>query len=289
MRRRNFLGVLGWRSGGISTLLHGRNGRRKSMKIDDARRKSTKRQTAPKAARGRVLSIAKPQEQLDRVSPASRARCWSSRGRPPRCCKSSHPPSELQPVSMRYWQTLRAFAEAASPSIVPATQTPFERLPAPHDAPRAASMGKAARPAALPPPDALSLGRVATTKQVVHTSKTSDAKNPTSSVIHLSSLLSSADFERRLQYRDALKDNNLVGSINIFRQEVRMFTGKQLPFAVTLPRRLSSHRKYAPAQGAARPLEQQTARLPKCSVSSAVRLASLIQCFRSSLGMYAHS
>src|SRR6516225_7706912 len=110
-------------------------------------------------------------------------------------------------------------------------------LMASHNAPPALVEARMRTPVHLPPPDT-GLGRLERTKQVVHIHDiTTEPGYATDHSYVAGSKLSGA---RTILLVPMLMDAELVGSINIFRQEVRPFTDSRSSCSATSPNRPSS-------------------------------------------------
>jgi hypothetical protein len=102
----------------------------------------------------------------------------------------------------------------------------FRAVAATHDAPPAYVESRKRDPAIRPAPDA-PLGRVASTKQIVHIGDLSKLQSYIEHHPFVVAAVELGGFRTALGV-PLLKDNELVGSMNIFRQEVRPFTDKQI-------------------------------------------------------------
>ena len=138
----------------------------------------------------------------------------------------SSSPGELEPVFNALLANATRICEAKYAIIYLRQGDAFRAVAATSDAPRAYVEARKTQPQLQPPSDA-PLGRVAATKKVAH-------------IIDLSTLQSYCDRHpfvvaavelggfRTVLGVPMLKDNELVGAINILRQEVRPFTDKQI-------------------------------------------------------------
>jgi GAF domain-containing protein len=102
----------------------------------------------------------------------------------------------------------------------------FRAVAATHDAPPAYVESRKRHPVIRPPPDA-PLGRVASTKQIVHIADLSKLQSYIEHHPFVVAAVELGGFRTALGV-PLLKDNDLVGSMTIFRQEVRPFTDKQI-------------------------------------------------------------
>src|SRR6266487_1306224 len=103
-----------------------------------------------------------------------------------------------------------------------------------HNAPPAFVETRSRQPRIRPPPDS-ALGRLAITKQVAHIA---DIKTTQSYIEHDPYMVVPVDLAgyRTIVSVPMLKDNELIGAINIYRQEVRPFTDKQIALVESFAR-----------------------------------------------------
>ena len=131
----------------------------------------------------------------------------------------SSSPSELDPV----FQTMLANATRlceANFGILALHESSAFRVVATHNVPPAFAEYRRREPAVINPGPQTSLGRVAAGKQVVHIFDYAQIR-PDSAPVRLGGA-------RSLVAVPMLKDNELIGTIVIYRQEVRPFTDKQI-------------------------------------------------------------
>jgi GAF domain-containing protein len=136
----------------------------------------------------------------------------------------SSSPGELQPVFQAILENAVRICEAKFGTLYLQEADAF-RTVATHNAPPAYVEART-RELLRPPPDG-PLGRIATTKQVVHIA---DIKAISSYVEGHPGIVAAVELGgyRTVVSVPMLKDNQLVGAININRQEVRPFTDKQI-------------------------------------------------------------
>jgi len=137
----------------------------------------------------------------------------------------SSSPGELEPVFRSILKNSVRICESKFGTLYICEDDGF-RTVATHDAPPAYIEARMSERVLRPPPDA-PLGRVAATKQVV---QITDIKKTQSYIEQNPFIVAAVDLGG---YRSVLavpmvKDNELIGSININRQEVRPFTDKQI-------------------------------------------------------------
>ena len=138
---------------------------------------------------------------------------------------NSSSPGALEPVFQTMLENAVRICEAKFGMMYLREDDGF-RAVAMHNAPLALAETRRREGLIRPPPDA-PLGRVLITKQVVHVA---DIKATQSYVERNPFVVSAADLGgyRTVLAVPMLQDNELIGSINIMRQEVRPFTEKQI-------------------------------------------------------------
>ena len=137
----------------------------------------------------------------------------------------SSSPGELEPVFQTMLENAVRICEAKFGTLFLRQADAFHAV-ATHNAPPAYVEALAREPLIRPPPD-VPLGRVADTKQVAYVA---DIKTTQSYVERHPFVFDAVELAgyRSVLAVPMLKDDELVGSINILRQEVRPFTDKQI-------------------------------------------------------------
>ena len=135
-------------------------------------------------------------------------------------------PGELEPVFEAMLANAARICEARFAILYLHDGNFFRAVAATHDAPPAYVEARKRDPAVRPPPDA-PLGRVASTKQIVHIADLSKLQSYVEHHPFVVAAVELGGFRTALGV-PLLKDNELVGSMTIFRQEVRLFTDKQI-------------------------------------------------------------
>ena len=142
----------------------------------------------------------------------------------------SSSPGELEPVFQAMLENAVRICEATFGSMYLYEGDAF-RFVAMHNAPPAFVEARTRDPMVRPPAD-VPLGRVAATKQVSHIA---DMRTVPSYIARDPFVVSAVELGgyRTVLAVPMLKDNELIGSINIQRQEVRPFTDKQIELVST--------------------------------------------------------
>jgi two-component system NtrC family sensor kinase len=143
----------------------------------------------------------------------------------------SRSPGELEPVFEAMLANAARICEARFAILYLHDGNAFRAVAATHDAPPAYVESRKRDPAIRPAPDA-PLGRVASTKQIVHIADLSKLQSYIEHHPFVVAAVELGGFRTALGV-PLLKDNELVGSMTIFRQEVRPFTDKQMGNADT--------------------------------------------------------
>ena len=154
------------------------------------------------------------------------ARRWSSRPRPLRCCRSfSSSPGELQPVFQAMLENATRICEAKF-GILWLREGDGFRSVVLHNVPPAYAEQRQREPVIRPGPGT-GLGRVAKTKQVIHVA---DVRAEAAYIERDPLRVSTVELGGYRTVLDVpmLKDNELIGVITIYRQDVRPFTDKQV-------------------------------------------------------------
>ena len=138
----------------------------------------------------------------------------------------SSSPGDLKPVFEAMLANAARICEARFAILYLHDGNAFRAVAATHDAPPAYVESRKRDPAIRPPPDA-PLGRVASTKQIVHIADLSKLQSYIEHHPFVVAAVELGGFRTALGV-PLLKDNDLVGSMIIFRQEVRPFTDKQI-------------------------------------------------------------
>jgi GAF domain-containing protein len=137
----------------------------------------------------------------------------------------SSSPGELEPVFRAMLESATRICEAKFGSMYLREGDAF-RIVAMHNAPPAFAEARRLQPLVRPGPGT-GLYRVASTKQVVHIADIR-AEQPYLEREPSSVTMVERAGARTLLVVPMLKDNELIGNINIYRQEVRPFTAKQI-------------------------------------------------------------
>jgi signal transduction histidine kinase/DNA-binding FrmR family transcriptional regulator len=137
----------------------------------------------------------------------------------------SSSPGELQPVFQAILENATRICEAKFGSMYLYEGDAF-RFVAQHNAPLAFVEARTRDPIVRPPPDT-PLGRVATTKQVSHIADMRTVPSYVSQDPFVVSAVELGNYRAVLAV-PMLKENELIGSINIQRQQAQPFTDKQI-------------------------------------------------------------
>jgi two-component system, NtrC family, sensor kinase len=132
---------------------------------------------------------------------------------------------DLEPVFQAILANATRICDAAFATLYLREADAF-RAAAMHNAPPAYAEARKLQPLVRPPPDT-SLGTVARTKQVTHLADVRTAQSYIDRDPYVVAAVELAGYRTVLGV-PMLKDDQLIGCINIYRQEVRLFTGKQI-------------------------------------------------------------
>jgi GAF domain-containing protein len=137
----------------------------------------------------------------------------------------SSSPGELEPVFKAMLANATRTCDAAFGTLFLREVDAF-RVVAMHNAPSAYAEARTREPLVRPPPDG-PLGRVAITKQVAHIA---DIRTQPSYIERNPFVIAAAELAgyRTVISVPMLKENELIGAMSIYRQEVRPFTDKQI-------------------------------------------------------------
>jgi GAF domain-containing protein/anti-sigma regulatory factor (Ser/Thr protein kinase) len=138
----------------------------------------------------------------------------------------SSSPGELEPVFHAMLANAARICDARFATLYLRDADAFRAVAATDDAPPAYVEARKREPRLQPPLDA-PLGRVGSTKQVAHIADLSKLQSYLERHPFVVTAVELGGFRTALGV-PMLKDNELVGSINILRQEVRPFTDKQI-------------------------------------------------------------
>ena len=198
---------------------------RKPAKTQHASTTKPKRNNAPSEARSASSTLADLQEQVSALTRELIQAREQQTATSEVLRVISISPGNLQPVFEAMLANAVRICEAKFGTLYLREADAF-RVGAMHNAPPAYAEARKREPLLRPPPDTV-LGRLAATKQVVHIA---DVRTIQSYIERHPFAVAAIDLAG---YRTALgvpmlKDNELIGSIHINRQEVHSFTDKQI-------------------------------------------------------------
>ncbi len=186
----------------------------------------TKRRAAPKSARRRGSPAADPNKKVALLTRELAEALEQQRATSEVLQIISSSPGELEPVFEAMLANVASICEAKFAILYLREGDAFRAVAATRDAPPAYVEARKRDQHLRPPPDA-PLGRVARTKQVVHINDLKALRSYVDRHPFVVTAVELGGFRTTLAV-PMLKDGNLVGSINIFRQEVRPFSDKQI-------------------------------------------------------------
>src|SRR5262245_6244367 len=190
------------------------------------RRKASKRRSAPEAARRRSSLTAGKKTNVAELIRERDEALEQQKATSEVLSVISSSSGELEPVFEVMLANAARICEAKFAILYLREGGTFRAVAATHDAPPAYVEARKRDRAISPAPDA-PLGRVASTNQVVHIADLSELQSYAERHPFVVAAVELGRFRTGLGV-PLLKDNELVGSMNIFRQEVRPFTDKQI-------------------------------------------------------------
>src|SRR5262245_27622988 len=190
------------------------------------RRKASKRRSTPKAARRRSSLTASKKTNVAELIRERDEALEQQKATSEVLSVISSSSGELEPVFEVMLANAARICEAKFAILYLLEGSTFRAVAATHDAPPAYVEARKRDRAISPAPDA-PLGRVASTNQVVHIADLSELQSYAKRHPFVVAAVELGRFRTGLGV-PLLKDNELVGSLNIFRQEVRPFTDKQI-------------------------------------------------------------
>ena len=194
--------------------------------IKAQRRKTLKRRNTAKAARHRKPSAVGETERIARLTRELDEALEQQTATSEVLRIISSSPGEVGPVFEAMLASAARICEARFVILYLHDGARFRAVAATRDAPPAYVEARKRDPELRPPPDT-PLGRIASTKQVVHIADLSKLPSYVERHPFVAAAVELGGFRTALAV-PILKDNKLLGSINIFRQEVRPFTEKQI-------------------------------------------------------------
>ncbi|MGA9124919.1 MAG: GAF domain-containing protein [Pseudolabrys sp.] len=200
--------------------------RRPGKAVKTQRRKTLRRRNASKAARRRGPLAAGKETNAARLARERDEALEQLAATSEMLQVISRSPGELEPVFESMLANAARICEARFAILYLHDCNAFRAVAATHDAPPAYVESRKRDPAIRPAPDT-PLGRVASTKQIAHIADLSKLQSYVERHPFVVAAVELGGFRTALGV-PLLKDNELVGSMTIFRQEVRPFTDKQI-------------------------------------------------------------
>ena len=200
--------------------------RRPGKAVKTQRRKTLRRRDASKAARRRGPLAAGKETNVARLARERDEALEQLAATSEMLQVISRSPGELEPVFESMLANAARICEARFAILYLHDGNAFRAVAATHDAPPAYVESRKRDRAIRPAPDT-PLGRVAGTKQIAHIADLSKLQSYVERHPFVVAAVELGGFRTALGV-PLLKDNELVGSLTIFRQEVRPFTDKQI-------------------------------------------------------------